>query len=269
MNYKEIIENAHNTGDLKEFEQIFEQFLSSLEDGSIRSANPTENGWETCAWVKRGILLGFKFGTIIEYKRSETKSFLDKSTFPERNFTLADQIRVVPGGTSIRRGAHLGKSIIIMPPSYVNVGAYVDDGSLIDSHALVGTCAQIGKNVHLSAAAQIGGVIEPIGANPVIIEDNVFIGGNCGVYEGVIIQKNAILAAGVILTAGTPVYDAVNKSFLPKTIGKPVIIPENAVIVSGTRPLKDNSGFSVYCPIIIKYRDQKSDNSVELEALIR
>lgn len=269
MKFKSIIEKAHESGNLKQFEDIFENFLSAIESGEIRSAKPVENGWETCGWVKRGILLGFKFGKIVEYKRSEYKTFLDKSTFPERNFSLKDSIRVVPGGTSIRRGAHVGSSVIIMPPSYVNVGAFVDDGTLIDSHALVGTCAQIGKNVHLSAAAQIGGVIEPIGANPVIVEDNVFIGGNCGIYEGVIVKQNAIIAAGVILTAGTPVYDAVNDRFLEKIKGKPVTIPQNAVVVSGSRPLKENSGFSVYCPIIIKYRDEKSDNSVELETLIR
>ncbi|MCF7918696.1 MAG: 2,3,4,5-tetrahydropyridine-2,6-dicarboxylate N-succinyltransferase [Candidatus Cloacimonetes bacterium] len=269
MDYKEIIENVQRSGDLSEFAEIFESFLTDLENGTIRAAWQTATGWKTCTWVKKGILIGFKLGTIIEYKVSANKSYLDKSTFPERNFTTADQIRIVPGGTSIRRGAHLGKSIIIMPPSYINVGAYVDDGSLIDSHALVGTCAQIGKNVHLSAAAQIGGVIEPVGANPVIIEDNVFIGGNCGIYEGVIVKKNAIIAAGVILTAGTPVYDAVNDKFLPKITGKAVIIPENAVIVSGSRLLKSNNNFSIYCPIIIKYRDEKSDTSVELESIIR
>ncbi|MCF7913267.1 MAG: 2,3,4,5-tetrahydropyridine-2,6-dicarboxylate N-succinyltransferase [Candidatus Cloacimonetes bacterium] len=266
---KNIIESAYITGNMTEFQKIFPDFLTGLEDGSIRSARKTEAGWITNTWVKKGILLGFKLGTIIEYKISDTKSFLDKSTFPERSFTTADNIRIVPGGSSVRRGAHIGKSVIMMPPMYVNVGAFIDDGSLIDSHALVGTCCQVGKNVHISAATQLGGVIEPIGANPVIIEDNVFIGGNCGIYEGVIIRENAIIAAGVIITAGTPVYDAVKGEFLPKQTGKPVIIPSGAVIISGTRKLTDHPDFAAYCPIIIKYRDTKSNSSVELEEFIR
>jgi len=266
---KKIIESAFESGNLNDFQSIFPDFLNALEDGTIRSADKIDNDWVTNTWVKKGILLGFKLGSIIEYKISETKSFLDKSTYPERNFSLDDNIRIVPGGSSVRRGAHIGKSVIMMPPMYVNVGAYIDDGSLIDSHALVGTCAQVGKNVHLSAAAQLGGVIEPVGANPVIIEDNVFIGGNCGIYEGVIIKENAIIAAGVVLTSGTPVFDAVNGRFLPKQAGKPVIIPTNAVIISGTRKLSKHPDFAAYCPIIIKYRDDRSDNSVELEEFIR
>jgi len=264
-----IIESAFESGNLTDFQKIFPDFLTALEDGSIRSAQKSKDGWITNTWVKKGILLGFKLGSIIEYKISETKVFLDKSTYPERNFSLEDNIRLVPGGSSVRRGSHIGRSVIMMPPMYVNVGAYIDDGSLIDSHALVGTCAQVGKNVHISAAAQLGGIIEPVGANPVIIEDNVFVGGNCGIYEGIIVKENAIIAAGVILTAGTPVFDAVNGKFLPKQAGKPVIIPEGSVVISGTRKLSNHPDFAAYCPIIIKYRDDRSDNSVELEDLIR
>jgi 2,3,4,5-tetrahydropyridine-2,6-dicarboxylate N-succinyltransferase len=266
---KNIIEEAYRTGNLDSFETIFPDFLEALENGDIRAASPKDGKWITNAWVKKGILLGFKLGSIIEYKISETKSFLDKSTFPERKFSLADNIRIIPGGSSVRRGAHIGNSVIMMPPMYVNVGAYVDEGSLIDSHALVGTCAQVGKNVHLSAASQLGGVIEPVGANPVIIEDNVFIGGNCGIYEGVIIKEYALIASGVIITAGTPVYDATKKEFLATPPGQPLTIPPYALVISGSRTLKDHSQFSAYCPIIIKYRDDKSNTSIELESFIR
>ena len=269
MDMIKIIETAYNTGNLDDFREIFSNFLAGLEDGSIRAAEKAGADWVTNTWVKKGILLGFKIGTIIEYKISDNKTFLDKNTYPERNFSLKDNIRLVPGGSSVRRGTFIGKSVIMMPPMYINVGAYVDEGSLIDSHALVGTCAQVGKNVHISAAAQLGGVIEPIGANPVIVEDNVFIGGNCGIYEGVIISQNAIIAAGVILTAGTPVYDAICSKFLERQPGKPLIIPSKAVVISGSRILKEHPGFSAYCPIIIKYRDDKSNTSVELETCIR
>lgn len=249
--------------------KLFDQFKQGLNDGSIRAAEKQGSEWKVNLWVKKGILLGFKMGTLIEMPLSEHKSFFDKDTYPERKFTLADKVRIVAGGSAIREGAYVAPSVITMPPMYINVGAYVDAGCMIDSHALVGSCAQIGKNVHLSAAAQIGGVIEPIGANPVIIEDDVFIGGNCGIYEGVIIKQRAVLAAGVILTAGTAVYDAVNHNYLPKRPKQPVTIPENAVVISGSRPLKSNPEFSVYCPIIIKYRDAKSDASISFEELVR
>jgi 2,3,4,5-tetrahydropyridine-2,6-dicarboxylate N-succinyltransferase len=249
--------------------EVFEEFKRGLNNGSIRAAEKKGADWIVNLWVKKGILLGFKMGRLIEMPLSEHKSFFDKDTYPERKFTLEDKVRIVAGGSAIRDGAYVAQSVITMPPMYINVGAYVDTGSMVDSHALIGTCAQIGKNVHISAAAQIGGVIEPIGANPVIIEDNVFIGGNCGVYEGVIVRSRAVLAAGVIITAGTAVYDAVHNVFLDKEPGKPVTIPENAVVISGTRPLKSAPEFSVYCPIIIKYRDAKSDESITFEELLR
>ncbi|MBT5420454.1 MAG: 2,3,4,5-tetrahydropyridine-2,6-dicarboxylate N-succinyltransferase, partial [Candidatus Cloacimonetes bacterium] len=183
--------------------------------------------------------------------------------------TTRNNIRIVPGGSSIREGAHIGENVIMMPPMYINVGAFIDDGSMIDSHALVGTCAQIGKYVHLSAASQIGGVLEPISANPVIIEDNVFIGGNCGIYEGVIVDQNAIIAAGVTITGGTPVFDSINNRFLKKDENNSLHIPEGAVVVPGSRKMKNNENFSIYCPIIIKYRDEKSNRSVILEEALR
>jgi len=243
---------------------LFYEFRSALNDGSIRAAEKQDENWITNDWVKKGILSGFRMGKIIKMGK-----FLDKETYPLQDITDKMSVRFVPGGSAVRQGAFVASNVIMMPPMYINVGAYVDEGSMIDSHALVGTCAQIGKNVHVSAAAQIGGVLEPIGANPVIIEDNVFIGGNCGIYDGIIVQENAIIAAGVIITSGTPVFDAVNNSYLPKESGKPVVIPSNAVVVSGTRPLKTNQAFSVYCPIIIKYRDSKSSISVSLEDELR
>ena len=243
---------------------IFDEFKKKLNSGEIRSAEKVNGKWQTNKWVKKGILAGFRMGKIVPMD-----SYFDKDTFPVQDFTNRITLRLVPGGSSVRDGAYIAENVVMMPPMYVNVGAYIDTGSMIDSHALVGTCAQIGKNVHLSAAAQIGGVLEPIGANPVIIEDGVFIGGNCGIYDGVIIGSKSIIAAGVIITSGTPVYDAVNDCFLQKEIGQPVFIPSGSVVVPGTRPLKSNRDFSVYCPIIIKYRDEKSDFSVSLEDELR
>jgi len=248
---------------------IFDKFKQGLNEGTIRAAERIDSCWRVNDWVKKGILVGFKLGKLIEMPLSEHKSFFDKDTYPERKFTLKDKVRIVAGGSSIRDGAYVAPSVVTMPPMYINVGAYVDSGSMIDSHALVGTCAQIGKNVHLSAASQIGGVIEPIGAVPVIIEDDVFIGGNCGIYEGIIIRSGAIIAAGVILTAGTAVYDSVNEKYLEKTSNGSLIIPENAVVISGSRKMKKDPDFSIYCPIIIKYRDSKSDTSVALEEILR
>ncbi len=242
----------------------FYEFRNALNIGEIRAAEKIDGKWQTNTWVKEGILVGFRMGKIVKMG-----NFLDKETFPLQDMTSHKNIRLVPGGSAVRQGAYVASNVIMMPPMYINVGAYVDEGSMIDSHALVGTCAQIGKNVHLSAASQIGGVLEPVGAKPVIIENDVFIGGNCGLYEGVIVQQNAIIAAGVIITSGTPVFDAVNNRFLPKNENEPVIIPDNAVVVSGNRPLKSNPEFSVYCPVIIKYRDQKSAESVTLEADLR
>ncbi|MCD4818780.1 MAG: 2,3,4,5-tetrahydropyridine-2,6-dicarboxylate N-succinyltransferase [Candidatus Cloacimonetes bacterium] len=243
--------------------EIFNKFIEGLNSGIYRAAEKRDGKWEVNTWVKKGILIGFRMGENVEFGK-----FIDKDTYPERNFTIQDKVRLVPGGSSVRTGAYVAKSVTMMPPMYINVGAYVDEGTMIDSHALVGSCAQIGKNVHLSAAAQIGGVLEPIGANPVIIEDNVFIGGNCGVYEGVIVEEQVILAAGVILTNATPVYDAVNNVLLRNDEKNPLIIPRNAVLIQGTRKLKHNSDYSIYCPIIIKYRDEKSETSVLLEEIL-
>lgn len=245
----------------------FKEFLKLLNAGEIRAADKINDRWVVNSWVKQGILLGFRLGKIVDIPYSDMKNFTDKSTYPEKQITAKMGIRLVPGGSSIRSGAYISSGVTIMPPSYINVGAYVDSGSMIDSHALVGSCAQIGKNVHLSAGAIIGGVLEPINAAPVIIEDNAFIGGNTGLYEGVLVQTNAIIAAGTIITKGTPVFDAVNNKFLEFT-GSPVI-PQNAVVVPGSRPLKSNPSFQIYCPIIVKYRDEKSSASVELENLLR
>ncbi len=267
---REIIESLyekkkHSPEDLA----VFKKFIAKMNSGEIRAAEKVGQQWQVNSWVKKGILLGFRLGEIVAFPKYGHQIFLDKSTYPEQTFGLESKIRIVPGGSSVRDGAHLAQGVTVMPPAYVNVGAYVGEGTMVDSHALVGSCAQIGKNVHLSAAAQIGGVLEPIGANPVIIEDEVFVGGNTGIYEGVIVQKRAILASGVIITKSTPVYDATTNSFLPKEKDKAPVIPENAVVVAGSRPLKSNPNFSVYCPIIIKYRDNKSDASVTLEDALR
>lgn len=249
--------------------ELFSQFKLALNRGEIRAAEPSANGWVVNDWVKKGILAGFRMGKIVKMTIGEDRWFLDKDTYPEQFFQPEQRIRVVPGGSSVRDGAYIGRSVTMMPPMYVNVGAYVDDGTMIDSHALVGSCAQVGQRVHLSAGAILGGVLEPIGANPVIVEDDVFVGGNTGLYEGVIVQRGAIIAAGVIITAGTPVFDATKGEFLAHPAGKAPIIPKNAVIVPGSRNLKHHEGFSLYCPILIKYRDSKSDQSVTLEDWLR
>ncbi len=268
---KLFIEERFNTPDwapgYEEYEHFIE-FKHLINRGIIRSAEYIDGAWITNTWVKKWILLGFKIGKMADFS-NHGFPYYDKHTYPIKQFDIQDKIRLVPGGSSVRDGAFVGKNVTIMPPSYINVGAYVDEGSMIDSHALVGSCAQIGKNVHISAAAIIGGVLEPIGANPVIIEDEVFIGGNTGIYEGTIVQKRAIIAAGVIITAGTPVYDAVEGFYLPKHEGRGVTIPENAVVVAGTRALKSHPDHHVYCPIIIKYRDDKTESSVVLESLLR
>jgi len=267
----------------------FLELRASLEAGTLRSASPDPTspiGWTVNAWVKRGILLGFRLGELVDmtvtghpntrngwFKSPPVISFIDKSTYPARDFTEDDGIRIVPGGTSVRSGAYVARGVVIMPPAYINTGAYVDEGTMVDSHALVGSCAQIGKRVHLSAAAQIGGVLEPINASPVIIEDDCLIGGNTGVYEGTIVRSRAVLAAGTILTRGTPVYDLPNNLILKATADMPLIIPSGAVVVPGSRnitkgPGKD-LGLSVYTPIIVKYRDEKTDLSTALEDLLR
>jgi len=253
----------------------FLELRAALEAGSLRSAEPDANsaiGWRVNAWVKRGILLGFRIG-VMQSLGDSAASYVDKDTYPAQQISLADGVRVVPGGSSIRSGAHLAKGVVCMPPMYVNVGAYVDESTMIDSHALVGSCAQIGKRVHLSAAAQIGGVLEPINASPVIIEDDVLVGGNTGVYEGTIVRKRAVLAAGTILTRGTPVYDLVKGEVLKATAEMPLIIPEGAVVVPGSRAVTKGKaaewGLSVYAPVIVKYRDEKTDLSTTLEDLLR
>jgi 2,3,4,5-tetrahydropyridine-2-carboxylate N-succinyltransferase len=255
--------------------EVFLSLRSALEAGQLRSASPdpsTPTGWRVNAWVKRGILLGFRLGVMQEFAAGPL-SFVDKNTYPARQFGAGDGIRVVPGGSSVRAGAYLAKSVVCMPPMYVNVGAYIDEGTMVDSHALVGSCAQIGKRVHLSAAAQIGGVLEPVNASPVVIEDDVMVGGNTGVYEGTIVRKNAVLAAGTILTRGTPVYDLVRGEVLRATAEMPLIIPEGAVVVPGSRAVGKGKGqewgLSLSTPVIVKYRDEKTDLSTTLEDLLR
>src|SRR6201996_259667 len=255
--------------------EAFSRFRSALERGEIRAASPdpaSPTGWRVNVWVKQGILLGFRIGKMVG-SSAGVMSFVDKDTFPLRNYTEADKVRIVLGGSSIRAGAYLAPGVICIPPMYINAGAYVDEASLVDSHALVGSCAQIGKNVHLSAAAQIGGVLEPVNASPVIIEDDVLVGGNCGIYEGAIVRTGAVLAAGTILTRGTPVFDLVNDTVIRATEELPLIIPPNAVVVPGSRAVTRGKGaewgLSLYAPVIVKYRDEKTDLSTALEDLIR
>lgn len=260
----------------------FETFLAlrdALERGEVRSASPdtaSPTGWRVNPWVKKGILLGFRLGTLQD-DQAAVFSFVDKHTYPVRHFTASDGVRIVPGGSSIRAGAYVARSVVCMPPMYINTGAWVDEGTMVDSHALVGSCAQIGKHVHLSAASQIGGVLEPINASPVIIEDDALVGGNCGVYEGTIVRTGAVLAPGTILTRGTPVFDLVHGTTIRANAETPLIIPANAVVVPGSRavargkahPDADNWGLSLYAPVIVKYRDEKTDLSTALEDLLR
>jgi 2,3,4,5-tetrahydropyridine-2-carboxylate N-succinyltransferase len=252
----------------------FENLREALEKGAVRAAEPDANsltGWRVNAWVKQGILLGFLLGSLAT--SGDGLSFVDKHTYPARRFTAEEGVRVVPGGSSVRAGAYVAKGVVCMPPMYVNVGAYVDEGTMVDSHALVGSCAQIGKRVHLSAAAQIGGVLEPVNASPVILEDDVLVGGNCGVYEGTVVRKRAVLAAGTVLTRGTPVYDVVKGEVLRADGEKPLVIPEGAVVVPGARAVHkgraEEWGLSVYTPVIVKYRDVKTELSSALEDLLR
>ncbi len=254
---------------LEEDKDVFKKFIDLLNIGVIRTVNKTNGKWEVNKIVKKGILVGFRLGEVNKIKCNSHYYFSDKDTFPLKNISVESNIRLVPGGSSVRTGAYIGKNVTMMPPMYINTGAFVDDDTLIDSHALVGSCAYVGKRVHLSAGAILGGVLEPVGANPVIIEDDVFIGGNSGIYEGIIVKKKAIIAAGVTITSSTPIYDAVNKKYLEKNEDGIREIPENAVVISGTRKLKSDENFSVYCPIIIKYRDEKSDGSVVLEKDLR
>src|SRR6266567_679266 len=268
------IERLSSSADLPpDARATFLQFRDALTRGEIRAAEKINGEWKVNIWVKQGILLGFRLGELTQMGNSECLSFVDKDTFPARKFTVSDRVRVVPGGSSARLGAYVAPSVICMPPMFINAGAYVDESTMIDSHALVGSCAQIGKRVHLSAAAQIGGVLEPVNASPVIIEDDVLVGGNCGVYEGTIVRSGAVLASGTILTRGTPVFDLVSGEVLRATDELPLMIPKDAVVVPGSRAISKGKGqdwgLSVYAPVIVKYRDDKTNLSTTLEELLR
>lgn len=257
----------------REYFDAFEALKQKLNEGTVRAAVKQGDRWVVNQWVKKGILLGFRIGVIEDVSINDRFLFFDKSTYPLKRIRIEDGVRIVPGGSAIRDGCYVGRGVVCMPPMYINVGAYVDDGTMIDSHALVGSCAQIGKRVHISAGAQIGGVLEPVGSMPVIIEDDVLIGGNCGVYEGAIVRQGAILGAGTILTGSTPVYDLVRETVYRKTDEAPLEIPSNAVVVPGSRAITTGRGrdwgLSLYTPIIIKYRDAKTAGSIQLEDLLR
>jgi len=256
---------------------VFTKFREALNKGEVRAAEPDasqESGWRVNGWVKKGILLGFRLGSIVDMSIDASRQpFFDKSTYPVHQFTAADGVRIVPGGSSIRDGSYIGRGVTCMPPMYVNVGAHVEDGTMIDSHALVGSCAQVGRNCHISAAAQIGGVLEPVGALPVIIEDEVLLGGNTGVYEGTVVKKGAVLGTGTILNRSTPVYDLVRGRIYKATDEQPLVIPEGAVLVAGSRAVTIGPGrdwgISIYTAVIVKYRDDKTGARVQLEDLLR
>jgi 2,3,4,5-tetrahydropyridine-2-carboxylate N-succinyltransferase len=261
--------------------EVVEDLLDGLETGELRAATPSPDGtWSTVAWVKRGILLAFRLGVVAPTAGTEGgapsgdgAAFYDKHTLPLRRFLLSDGVRIVPGGSAVRRGACLAPGVVCMPPMYVNVGAHVGRGTMIDSHALVGSCAQVGERVHVSAAAQIGGVLEPINASPVIVEDDCVLGGNVGVYEGTIVRRRAVLGAGVVLTRGTPVFDLVKETVHRAADGRPLEIPEDAVVVGGARAVSSTwareQGISLYTPVIVKYRDEKTDLATALEGWLR
>ncbi len=269
----ERLSTGETIGNAGEARRTFLDFRAALTRGEVRAAEKVNRHWVVNTWVKQGILFGFRLGELQEMSDGEVLSFVDKDTFPARRLTLADRIRLVPGGSSIREGAYVAPSVICMPPMFINVGAYVDEGSMIDSHALVGSCAQIGKRVHMSAAAQIGGVLEPVNAAPVIIEDDVLVGGNCGVYEGTLVGTRAVLGAGTILTRSTPLYDLARGEIYRATPEHPLEVPENAVVVPGSRAVKKGKGaewnLSLYTPVIVKYRDEKTERGIELEEWLR
>jgi 2,3,4,5-tetrahydropyridine-2-carboxylate N-succinyltransferase len=256
---------------------VFQQFKEALNGGKIRAAEPDSSSktcWRVNPWVKKGILLGFRMGVTVDMSVDTTRQpFFDKATYPVKSFTANSGVRIVPGGSSIRDGVYIAKGVTCMPPMYINVGAYVDEGTMVDSHALVGSCAQIGKKCHISAAAQIGGVLEPIGALPVIVEDEVLVGGNSGVYEGTVVKKRAVLGSGTILNRSTPVYDVVTGKVHTASAEEPLVIPEDAVVVAGSRAISQGRGkqwnLSLYTPVIVKYRDAKTDAKVQLEDLLR
>src|SRR5579863_3556858 len=256
---------------------LFQRFKQALNAGDVRSAEPdasAHSGWRVNAWVKKGILLGFRMGAIVDMSIDPARQpYFDKATWPVKRLTAESAVRVVPGGSSIRDGCFIGRSVTCMPPMYINAGAWVGDGTMVDSHALIGSCAQIGKNCHVSAAAQIGGVLEPVGALPVIVEDDVLVGGNCGVYEGTVVKRRVVLGSGTILTRSTPVYDVVRGEVYTATDDEPLVIPEGAVVVAGSRPIARGHGkdwgISLYTPVIVKYRDSKTESRIQLEDLLR
>ncbi len=257
--------------------ELFQRFKNALNAGEIRAAEPdasSTTGWRVNAWVKKGILLGFRMGKVVPLSTDGSQqAFFDKSTYPVKNFSADSGVRIVPGGSSIRDGCYVGRGVTCMPPMYINVGAYVGDETMVDSHALVGSCAQIGRKCHISAGSQIGGVLEPVGALPVIIEDEVLVGGNCGVYEGTVVKRRAVLGTGTILNRSTPVYDLASGAVHTASDDQPLVIPENAVVVAGSRAIGHGRGkdwnLSLYTPVIVKYRDAKTNAKVQLEDLLR
>jgi 2,3,4,5-tetrahydropyridine-2,6-dicarboxylate N-succinyltransferase len=260
----------------EEHQELLVKFRNLLNEGTIRAAEPDTSqptGWRVNPWVKKGILLGFRMGEIVEMSNGGPLQFFDKSTYPTKQLTISDGVRVVPGGSSLRDGCYVGRGVTCMPPMYINVGAYVGDGTMIDSHALVGSCAQIGRNCHISAASQIGGVLEPVGALPVIIEDDVLVGGNCGIYEGTVVKRRAVLGTGTILNRSMPVYDLVRERIYRATEDMPLIIPEEAVVVAGSRQITTGIGadwgISLYTPVVVKYRDSGTELKTQLEDLLR
>lgn len=250
----------------------FNEVMAGLESGQIRVAEKVDGVWKVNTWVKEVILSGFGLGKMSDMSQGQFP-FFDKDTYPVRRFAQEDGVRIVPGGSSIRRGAYLAPGSIVMPPSYINVGAYVGEGTMVDSHVTIGSCAQVGRNIHISAATQIGGVLEPAGAMPTIIEDGAFVGGNCGIYEGTIVQERAVIASGVIITSSTAIFDATKGEFLERNADGRVVVPAGAVVVSGSKPIRKgaaaDSGVSLYCPVIVKYRDEKTSGSVTLEDILR
>ena len=261
----------------EEHHRLFEEFKDALNQGEVRAAQPdvkSSNGWRVNAWVKKGILLGFRLGTLVESGAHPTRQpFIDKSSYPLKALTKESGVRIVPGGSSIRDGSFVARGVVCMPPMFINVGAYVDEGTMVDSHALVGSCAQVGKDCHISAAAQLGGVLEPVGALPVIIEDEVMVGGNAGVYEGTMVKQRAVLASGTILNRSTPVYDLVRDLVYTAKDDELLVIPEEAIVVPGSRevthPTGKKYGLSLYAAVIVKYRDGKTDARVKLEDFLR
>jgi len=273
---KAAIERLASLGEIEndpEARKTFLEFRDALTQGKIRAAQKHGGRWTVNAWAKQGILLGFRLGELQEMNEGKTLSFVDKDTFPARRFSVTDRVRVVPGGSSVRLGAYVAPTVICMPPMFINVGAYVDEGTMIDSHALVGSCAQVGKRVHLSAGAQVGGVLEPVNAAPVVIEDDVLVGGNCGIYEGTCVRSRAVLGAGTILTRSTPLYDTVRGEVYRASKEGPLEVPENAVVVPGSRAVSRGKAaewnLSLDTPVIVKYRDEKTDRGIELEDYLR